>query len=347
MSPADPHPEALFLPIHMYRDQKMPFKMEVQDHLIPPSPDIMAIQAVPSSNVFKFELDPLSPGSSAQAEAQGRYRAHYLQVEHDESINRKPPTSRHQGKVAIRVPGHRDPEVDLRKKKSSERLRASKTFAAFREYIEEYMIWITVDDTDPEDVAAYDKFLGDRSPTHTDTLSDDSMEFLFRHVNPKPENIDDDRWLLPTVNDSSRSALPLPYTPRLFHFYFADLPALPLLYCDMRATPTRRGQEDEQKREERRRQARERMAQRCAAVKTLPPAIQSEILERARASRAKYRAQHRLQLLIKERCRREDKSRANHTLDEFIRRRRRRESKAAAQAKTKSAEEPEVDELME
>ncbi|KAJ6463773.1 hypothetical protein C8R47DRAFT_1224929 [Mycena vitilis] len=51
--------------------------------------------------------------------------------------------------------------------------------------------------------------------------------------------------------------------------------------------------------------ARQRMAQRRAAIKMMPPHLQDELRERARASRTKYREQHRKLLLQKERARRQ------------------------------------------
>ncbi|KAJ7079324.1 hypothetical protein C8R43DRAFT_1143279 [Mycena crocata] len=78
----------------------------------------------------------------------------------------------------------------------------------------------------------------------------------------------------------------------------------------MPASPVQtRPRSADEKREHEKRLARDRMARRAkrrrAAIKAMPPALQFEITERARASRAKYRAQHRMQLIVKERCRRE------------------------------------------
>ncbi|KAJ7151392.1 hypothetical protein C8R43DRAFT_1127671 [Mycena crocata] len=69
----------------------------------------------------------------------------------------------------------------------------------------------------------------------------------------------------------------------------------------------------------------------------------------ARASRAKYRAQHRMELIIKERNRRENQSRANQNLDEFIRRcvRQNKAAQAAAKSEPHHSEAPEPDELMD
>ncbi|KAJ7682142.1 hypothetical protein DFH06DRAFT_1314365 [Mycena polygramma] len=102
------------------------------------------------------------------------------------------------------------------------------------------------------------------------------------------------------------------------------------------------------KKARRRRQQRERMAEHRAALKTLPPEAQQAAIERARAARARYRAQHRAVLIAKERDRREAKSRESNTLDEFIRRRCARQAKASkrlSQAIQPGPSEP--DELMD
>ncbi|KAJ7817582.1 hypothetical protein B0H13DRAFT_2379565 [Mycena leptocephala] len=101
------------------------------------------------------------------------------------------------------------------------------------------------------------------------------------------------------------------------------------------------------RRERRRRRAREHMAAHRAAMKAMPPEVQRELEERARAARAKYRAQHRLLLSHKERERREAKSRASHTLDEFIRRRRTRQAKADQRRPTRQSDPTEPDELID
>ncbi|KAJ7868497.1 hypothetical protein B0H13DRAFT_1057938 [Mycena leptocephala] len=49
------------------------------------------------------------------------------------------------------------------------------------------------------------------------------------------------------------------------------------------------------------------MARRRATIKTLPPAVQEEFKERARASRAKYREQNRHLLMYKAQCHRRTK----------------------------------------
>ncbi|KAJ7604861.1 hypothetical protein DFH06DRAFT_1150812 [Mycena polygramma] len=73
---------------------------------------------------------------------------------------------------------------------SSAELRASKTFAAFRDYVRQFMFWVAVDDDDPAEVAAYERFLRRNAPNLSREMSDDDFEFLFRHVTPEPESID-------------------------------------------------------------------------------------------------------------------------------------------------------------
>jgi hypothetical protein len=66
-----------------------------------------------------------------------------------------------------------------------------KTFAAFREYVSEFMFWVSVDDNDPQAVAAYNQFIKNNTPNKSHDLSDDDLEFLFRHVTPVPESVED------------------------------------------------------------------------------------------------------------------------------------------------------------
>ncbi|KAJ7429984.1 hypothetical protein B0H11DRAFT_2249985 [Mycena galericulata] len=75
-------------------------------------------------------------------------------------------------------------------------------------------------------------------------------------------------------------------------------------------------------------QARERMARRRAAIKNLPPEVQRELTEKARASRAKYRAQHRTLLMQKEQSRRMRVFTEKHGWEEYVKRKRVRQSKS-------------------
>ncbi|KAJ7654568.1 hypothetical protein DFH06DRAFT_1133342 [Mycena polygramma] len=124
---------------------------------------------------------------------------------------------------------------------------------------------------------------------------------------------------------------------------------------------------EEEKRERQRLQARARAARHRAAVKALPPDAQQELKQRARASRAKYRARHRWQLIVKERDRREQsstrsflsllanltfltlvsKSRETQSVDEFIRRRRARQRKDNVQTPPLTPNAAEPDELID
>ncbi|KAJ7500583.1 hypothetical protein B0H11DRAFT_1909009 [Mycena galericulata] len=169
------------------------------------------------------------------------------------------------------------------------------TFAAFREFVHENIFWLRVDDNDPDDVAAYEQFIENNSPSTVPEMSDDDIEFLFRHITPEPENMDGD------ADHASN------LSPRLI-------------------APHR---EDKQRELEIARAiARERMAKRRAAIKNLPPEVQKELTERARASRAKYRAQHRALLMQKEQSRRMRVFTEKHGWDEYIKRRRVRQSKS-------------------
>jgi hypothetical protein len=73
---------------------------------------------------------------------------------------------------------------------SIELISCRKTFAAFRDYVHEFMFWVAVDDQDPADVAAYDQFIKNNTPNAAGNLGDDDLEFLFRHVTPQPQGID-------------------------------------------------------------------------------------------------------------------------------------------------------------
>ncbi|KAJ7429108.1 hypothetical protein B0H11DRAFT_2266963 [Mycena galericulata] len=66
------------------------------------------------------------------------------------------------------------------------------TFAAFREFVHENIFWLRVDDNDPEDIAAYKQFIENNSPKIVPEMSDDDIEFLYHHITPEPENLDDE-----------------------------------------------------------------------------------------------------------------------------------------------------------
>ncbi|KAJ7100991.1 hypothetical protein C8R43DRAFT_1141253 [Mycena crocata] len=278
-----------------------PFKFKVEA----PSSDPAALYNrgyMPPSTSMAVDGDPAGEHAALQAQFQARSRQFKLEAtsHHDslDNIKKEPDTSL----------SRKDPDGELRKKKSSETLRASKTFAAFREYVQEYMMWVTIDQNDPADLAAYNKFIAEVSPAISHAISDENLEFLFRHVSPKPQNIEED-----------------------------TTPGLPFKQFSWKR---KNGSAGDAKR-----------VNVWPAIKNMPPDVQTDILERARASRAKYRAQHRFQLIMKERCRRENKSRENQTLDEFIRRRRLRESKLGASAKQREIQRcqspMEADELTE
>ncbi|KAJ7182629.1 hypothetical protein C8R43DRAFT_940754 [Mycena crocata] len=149
------------------------FKLEeVEPAGLQPSND----QPGPSTHV-SFNLTP----SEEHAVLQDRYRARNTEIQQEKNgLQRLASPPDDQEKKGITASEHRDPQEHLRRKESSERLRASKTFAAFRDYVSEYMMWVTVDEDDPEDVAGYAKFCASHSPALD--ISDDNLEFLFRHT---------------------------------------------------------------------------------------------------------------------------------------------------------------------
>ncbi|KAJ7863697.1 hypothetical protein B0H13DRAFT_1899469 [Mycena leptocephala] len=219
----------------------------------------------------------LAPGSgtasSSHAGAQARYRAKNQEIEKEKARLRMRKLRRRSGA----------PETSTStdwKAFSSEELRAMKTFAAFREYVSEFMFWVSVDDNDPQAVAAYNQFIKNNTPNKSHDLSDDDLEFLFRHVTPGFVDV------VVTAN-----------SPRNVHA--SKRVFLSLTHCLSLLRQMRGPKLDEHidrddelaKLELKRRRARERMARRRAAIKALPLQIQQELTERARASRTKYREQ--------------------------------------------------------
>ncbi|KAJ6499622.1 hypothetical protein C8R47DRAFT_1068552 [Mycena vitilis] len=189
---------------------------------------------------------------------------------------------------------------------SSAELRASKTFAAFRDYVRQFMFWVEVDDDDPAEVAAYERFLRRNTPNLSREMSDDDCEYLFRHVTPEPET-NSMHFLAPplsiTANSPRNAAAPQPASldlllgERKAQGRDGGLIALYSGDCDVALNLKRI-------------RARERMAKRRAAIKALPLHVQQELTERARASRARYREQQ-----------------SPYTVDEYIQLRRVRESR--------------------
>ncbi|KAJ7838432.1 hypothetical protein B0H13DRAFT_1911822 [Mycena leptocephala] len=242
---------------------------------------------------------PSERSVGAHAHAQARYRAKNREIENEKARARMRKKRESAGStVALPI----DPEVRLRQQKSSERLRASKTFAAFREHVNQYMF-------DCNRAAAL--------PPHTHELSDDNLEFLFRHIQPPFDTQDQDvdmddetsgRQTQSKLVTQSRKTGAAPSEGARAH-----ATARPIYHHS--SPPS----------------AESRLSHR-AAIKTLPTAVQREFHERARASRAKYRAH---------------KSREADSLDEFIRRRRARQAKAAKPALTRAPVPMERDELIE
>ncbi|KAJ6494920.1 hypothetical protein DFH09DRAFT_1104038 [Mycena vulgaris] len=279
--------------------------------------------------------------SSLHASSQSRYRARNSELEKTKARERM---------RRLRENRTTEKEEQLRRRNSSQKLRASKTFAAFREYVTRFMMWVRTDDEDPQDVAAYNEFLygltqtqpgemterelmflythvnprpttsldefrqhvrehffyvvianedqdaltayaqfiKNNTPSASRVLSDDDLEFLFRHVSPAPESIDD---------DAGEVSLGPEVSPASLHLEQAKL-------------------------EITRARARERMSRRRATIKSLSAEVQEELYERARLSRAKYRAQHRTLLKHKEQSRRIKRFTELHGWGEYIKRKR-------------------------
>ncbi|KAJ7810043.1 hypothetical protein B0H13DRAFT_1927546 [Mycena leptocephala] len=261
-----------------------PFTFNFRVPLVPPRPKSPAAAFPALSSMFPASNSgapaPAAPVTSGHAASQARYRTKNAESEKVKARERMRRLRENREAIA-------DARTQRLQKLSSDGLRRSKTFAAFREYVREHMFWVAVDDDNPEEVAAYDQFIKNNTPNRAgQTLSDDDLEFLFRHISPMPESIDDDD----DIEDDSEL-----------------------------------NPEVAKKLEMKRVRARERMARRRAAIKVMPPEAQEQLTARARASRAKYREQHRLLLLQKERSRRQKQS--SYSAEEYLRRLRVRESR--------------------
>ncbi|KAJ7607450.1 hypothetical protein DFH06DRAFT_1149473 [Mycena polygramma] len=261
----------------------------------PPPPKSPGTAFPTFSSVFPSSPSPLRPipagpsTSKGHAASQARYREKNADNERAKARERMRKKRDNQEAIAEGRSLHLQ-------NLSSEELRRSKTFAAFREYVRRYMLWVVFDSNNEEDVAGYDRFC----QNGTRPMDDESLEFLFRHVDPHPESIED-------VDDGAEyETLHSMSTP------------------NTAATQHAQSLETAEK-EAKRLRARERMARRRANIKALPPHLQEAILARARASRARYREQHRTLLMQKERSRRQEKS--TYSPDEYLRRRRIRENR--------------------
>ncbi|KAJ7436810.1 hypothetical protein B0H11DRAFT_1936407 [Mycena galericulata] len=264
----------------------------------------------------------LAGASSGHAVAQARYRARNLESE--------------RAKGRARMRRLRQKQSSDLQTSSSQQLRASKSLAAFRERVLTYPLWITTDDDKPEDLVEYQRFIAKISQPVPTALDDDEVDFLYRHVTPSPrttfaafrefvhENI---FWLRVDDNDPNDVAA-------YEQFIENNSPSTrtwtaTLVIEVLEHDATFMALEDKQRELEIARAiARERMAKRRAAIKNLPPEVQKELTERARASRAKYRAQHRALLMQKEQSRRMRVFTEKHGWDEYIKRRRVRQSKS-------------------
>ncbi|KAJ6453452.1 hypothetical protein DFH09DRAFT_1351270 [Mycena vulgaris] len=95
-------------------------------------------------------------------------------------------TKAHERMRRLRENRTTEKEEQLRRRNSSQKLRASKTFAAFREYVTRFMMWVRTDDEDPQDVAAYNEFLYGLTQTQPGEMTERELMFLYTHVNPRP-----------------------------------------------------------------------------------------------------------------------------------------------------------------
>ncbi|KAJ7035426.1 hypothetical protein C8F04DRAFT_1182333 [Mycena alexandri] len=125
-------------------------------------------------NVAGSSTAPNVTPTSAHAEAQARYRARNAEKEKAKARVRM-----RKGRLGLKYTS-----ADLKALTSAE-LRASKTFAVFREYVNNYMLWLVVDPEDADAVAGYERLLECR-PAAGHTLADEDVEFIFRHVEPEP-----------------------------------------------------------------------------------------------------------------------------------------------------------------
>ncbi|KAJ7184064.1 hypothetical protein C8R46DRAFT_1208294 [Mycena filopes] len=176
--------------------------------------------APPESPAGTFPLIALSVAASSTSNAtsaHGRAQARYRSNEREKARDRMRKL-RGRGKEFV-------PETytsaELRAL-SSKDLRASRTWADFRDYIREFMFWVVVDDDDPEEVAAYNRFIYNNSPSDNRELSDEDAEFLFRHICPEPQGIDveedtthafDHLPLLPCLPLTPKDRVPLSMRP--------------------------------------------------------------------------------------------------------------------------------------
>ncbi|KAJ7440408.1 hypothetical protein B0H11DRAFT_1933770 [Mycena galericulata] len=235
----------------------------------------------------------VAEASGGHADAQARYRARNLETE------------RTKGRDRMRRLRQKAVSQGL-EMNASQKLRASKSFAAFRERVRTYPLWITTDDDQPDDYAEYKRFMDRMVHGPPGKLDDEEVDFLYRHVTPSPrttfaafrefvhENI---FWVHIDNNDPEDLEAYEQFiennAPRTFLEMADD--DLEFLFRHIVPEPENldgdEGAEKQREIEERRAQARERMAKRRAAIKDLPPEVQQELTEKARASRAKYRAQ--------------------------------------------------------
>ncbi|KAJ6481397.1 hypothetical protein DFH09DRAFT_1107614 [Mycena vulgaris] len=250
--------------------------------------------------------------SSLHASSQSRYRARNSELEKTKARERM---------RRLRENRTTEKEEQLRRRNSSQKLRASKTFAAFREYVTPFMMWVRTDDEDPQDVAAYNEFLYGLTQTQPGEMTERELMFLYTHVNPRPTtSLDEFRqhvrehFFYVVIANEDQDAL-----TAYAQFIKNNTPSASRVLSD--------DDLEQAKLEITRARARERMSRRRATIKSLSAEVQEELYERARLSRAKYRAQHRTLLKHKEQSRRIKRFTELHGWGEYIKRKRTRQAK--------------------
>ncbi|KAJ7860158.1 hypothetical protein B0H13DRAFT_2355764 [Mycena leptocephala] len=131
------------------------------------SPGPSATPTTSSSTLFLPSATEAAQTSGPHAVASAKYRAKNREVENEKARVRM--RKRREQKPAT-VPA--DPEAVIRRQESSEKLRASKSFAEFRELVRQTMFWVSIDDKDPEQLAAYEQFLANCNASLTGASDD-------------------------------------------------------------------------------------------------------------------------------------------------------------------------------
>ncbi|KAJ7169411.1 hypothetical protein C8R46DRAFT_1033136 [Mycena filopes] len=151
---------------------------------LPPTPTPASSNSpgLPSPLVPLIATSRVAPNPHAAAQA--RYRTRNSESERDKARERM--RKRRRG----RSPVTEDYTSTELRAMSSKDLRASRTFAGFRDYVRDYMFWVVIDEDNPEEVTAYNRFMRNNTPSDPEDLTDEDVEFLFRHIYPEPQGVD-------------------------------------------------------------------------------------------------------------------------------------------------------------